>query len=806
MKVYSSLEKANLEQLASNPTSTTLGYIYFNTTTNKFRIWNGTDWKEIESDIATVSANLATEITNRTNADNAEATARANADSAEATARANGDSNEATARANADAAHAATTSSTHGVTGNIVGTSDAQTLTNKTLTGAVVSNFEDFTEQGSSPAAPVSGKRRMYVKTNGKAYLQDSTGLEKALGSGSGSGAKNYLSEGLIVGSNTNNISGDFEDGSTTGWHLGHISLDSNKNPTGSPTVGSGFDPGLTFTTISGSPLSGVYSGAYVNANPAVAGDCLISDAFYIDPSDQAKVLSLSCNYKAYSGAANMSFAGNNTGTFAVGLWDVTNSQWLGVTGAFGFDQATGVGKWTGTAQTNYNTSQLRFVLYTANSTSGACTLEVDDFVCTPQVITQGTPVTDPVNYTPTIGGAGTTSSMDLKWERIGPNIHIYGAFQTGTPTATTATLPLPSGLTAGVTSGLVRGQWWRDDAGAGNVKRGTFVVTVGSSALDFSVDTYSLADSPATTYTGSLLWAAAQFVYVDVTLPVTGWSAQTQMSSDASTAPMEAKVYLSGNVTSSGSAWTIPFDSVVYDTAGVFNTGTGGYKVPKPGYWEVSLTSNLAGGNTGSFEVYKNGSPISDGPTHAILFYQGTANNVMSGSIKVKCSAGDILTVVATGTGANIIATGTFATFSQSLGPSQIAASEKIRAKYTVSVTSIVSSPSQPFNYDQKIYDTHGAVTASAPGTGNWKFTAPRADWYKVFATNYSGGNTCIDIYKNGTPVEHIGYINASLGPDTGATEIYLLAGEYIDIRFDSSQSTGGTSYYHNHIEIAAG
>lgn len=84
MKIYGPIEKANFECLAADPSSPATGYFYFNTTSNKFRFWNGTVWKDLETDLST---------------------------------------------------HASTTA-THGVTGAIVGTTDTQTLTNKTIVAA----------------------------------------------------------------------------------------------------------------------------------------------------------------------------------------------------------------------------------------------------------------------------------------------------------------------------------------------------------------------------------------------------------------------------------------------------------------------------------------------------------------------------------------------------------------------------------------------------------------------------------------------------------------------------------------------
>lgn len=65
-----------------------------------------------------------------------------------------------------------------------------ETVTNKTLTSPVLTtptvNVILATEQGSTPSNPSAGTRKIYVKTNGKAYLLDSAGLETELGSSGG--------------------------------------------------------------------------------------------------------------------------------------------------------------------------------------------------------------------------------------------------------------------------------------------------------------------------------------------------------------------------------------------------------------------------------------------------------------------------------------------------------------------------------------------------------------------------------------------------------------------------------------------
>lgn len=67
----------------------------------------------------------------------------------------------------------------------VVTLDNTQTLTNKTLTAAKVSDFEDFTEVA-APATPGAGFIRVYGKADGKMYKKTSAGVESELG---GSGA-----------------------------------------------------------------------------------------------------------------------------------------------------------------------------------------------------------------------------------------------------------------------------------------------------------------------------------------------------------------------------------------------------------------------------------------------------------------------------------------------------------------------------------------------------------------------------------------------------------------------------------------
>jgi hypothetical protein len=141
--------------------------------------------------------------------------------------------------------------------------------------------------------------------------------------------------------------------------------------------------------------------------------------------------------------------------------------------------------------------------------------------------------------------------------------------------------------------------------------------------------------------------------------------------------------------------------------------------------------------------------------------------------------------------------------------GPSQIAASEVIAARYfTNAGQSIPNATTTLVNFDSRSYDTHGAVTT---GAGVWNFRAPASGIYELNATcSYAGNFTSsslIVIHKNGTY-----FSGAFEQPGTAAAAcrivdtIELLAGETIDVRIrqgSGSAQSLWTSPGYNYVSI---
>lgn len=111
------------------------------------------------------------------------------------------------------------------------------------------------------------------------------------------------------------------------------------------------------------------------------------------------------------------------------------------------------------------------------------------------------------------------------------------------------------------------------------------------------------------------------------------------------------------------------------------------------------------------------------------------------------------------------------------------------VAAKYLIA-DGVTTNGSTPLNAATKVYDSHNSVTT---GSG-WKFTAPVAGKYQISLHAYFGsGNEYIYVYKNGTKNTLIGLCyTATLG--AGTVELELNVGDYVDIRGNASITTAGS------------
>jgi hypothetical protein len=117
------------------------------------------------------------------------------------------------------------------------------------------------------------------------------------------------------------------------------------------------------------------------------------------------------------------------------------------------------------------------------------------------------------------------------------------------------------------------------------------------------------------------------------------------------------------------------------------------------------------------------------------------------------------------------------------------------VMAKYYHSAGTTLNSD-DIINFNSKVNDTHAAVTVGS----NWKFVAPEPGSYKIEAyiesqaTSVSAGTRWnLQLFKNGSFHEQKGRSDVEVTATqfrslTGLFEIDLVAGDYIDVRFNSN------------------
>lgn len=638
---------------------------------------------------------------------------------------------------------------------------------------------------------------------------------------GGGSG-KNYLSGITTSQSLIPNVgNGDFELGSTSGWSLFNTTV-SGSLPTGSIAVGAA---SLTsFSAIAAGQLAGSYS-LQVGTSSGTAwgsGQGFISDAFYIDNEDQAKVLTVKAYYKATSGASNLNWSGTTANNLALAIYDVTNSAWIQPAGTFGFTQSSGAGFLTATFQTTSTSTQYRVAVLNVNGTAagntGATTVVFDDFYIGPQTAPIGSAVTDWQSYqlTPTATTTnptfGTVAENEAAWRRVGGDMEIvYTYRQTSAGAAgnglylfplppgysmDTTRISLPSTLPVTTTIGYGMtqvGNGYDSTTSAVNTnfaKNGMvfpynstnlFIVNETSGAMQKA----ALSSSNVSSNFSLNPW----YITFKAKVPIAGWSSNVQMSSDTDTRVV-ALVSRSSTAQTVSTTVYKTFEIVDKDTHNAYDTSTGLYTTPVSGFYSIqgSLFNSTSLSGVHAY-VVKNGVNIAP----ASQFSVNSANSSIF-STTIYCDAGDTLGIKSSSPlVTNTSSSGNTLAIHRVSGPSVIAASETVAASYWLSAN-FAASTTVPINFDSKELDTHGAVTTSATA---WRFQAPSSGTYQIggYFTSSSSAYSTLILYKNGAAYKAISYSSSTAPFPNSAVSglIRLNAGDYIDFRPNLSATISG-------------
>ena len=602
----------------------------------------------------------------------------------------------------------------------------------------------------------------------------------------------------------------DFENGATTGWTLGNVTL-TNALPSGVPTFGSGASGNLSLSAVSSGQLAGSFSLGYVSSAATTAGNFVASSALTIDIEDQAKVLGFKFYYSVpTNGTAN--FSGTSSNSYGIAIYDVTNSAWIIPAGVFNLVQSTGVGFATGTFQTPSNMTSFRFVVYNANATVGATTLYFDDFFCGPQITPLAPAMSDWQNdLTFTPNTFGTVTNQSIWYRRVGDSMQVRGSFNCGTPGAGSAGITLPLSINPAKFPSTVNGSYIGFVAiNQASTSRNMFstgdagIVFYDGSTTNQVFISFNDGGNTFVKQNGSAISASGNNVTFDFTIPIAGWSSNSVSSADTDTRVVAAYVTAPSG-TPSSSYQTLLFGTTNFDTSGSYAPGTGIYTVPVAGKYRVFVQLDYNGSVTAGANAYvtiqKNGVDYTQGTQSA----GGNDEITPSASCIIDCKPGDTILAKSKFLGTITSPTWNSANSSMSIdrlsGPAVITATETVAAKYNSCGTTFTGATATVAVWTVKEFDTHNAYSG---GT----YTCPVSGFYEVSAfllasstTGVSAGDVIrMGLKKNGSSISSMGAVVTQVStpslPHTsfGTTMVQCNAGDTLQVEVSNGDSTFST------------
>lgn len=671
--------------------------------------------------------------------------------------------------------------------GSVDNTSDATknaavaTLANKTLTSPTLTtpviDIPTFIDQSSSPSAPSSGRRKIYSKTNGKVYHLDSAGVERELGSG-GTGVN------FITG-------GDAEGGSIFATYKDSSSAVPSDGTGGVPTISSA-------TTTSTNPLSGANSFLLTHPASNVQGEGWSVD-FTIDNANKAKVLKVEFDYLVDSGT----FVAGSSGVDSdveVYIYDVTNAQIIQPSSYKLLSKSTTIADhFSATFQTSSSSTSYRLIFHCATTSASSFVLKVDSVSVSPSQYVYGTPITDWAAWTPTGSWSTNTTYTGLK-RRVGDEYEYQVKVLTsGAPTSAALTINIAETIDL---NKLIQGGSAFENLGTGAANdSGTAytLIVAGSSANAVQVRYQSATTgaSSQVTQASPFTFGASDYVTVYFRVPILGLSSSVQMSDQTDTRIVSFSGGKSGGSQAvTGLSTDITFASEK-DTHGGWSGST--YVVKVPGDYIVNATVYSVA-SAANILVYKNSASytgILNSPANTYTSGCAFLPNLVVGDV-ISLRASTSITIA----GDSTIKFG----ISRISGPSAIAATESVNARYTNSSTSI--SGQTTVVWTNKDFDSHGAMSSGV-------YTIQSPGKYQVnsqlFVTaTYTVGNALdLIIQKNSTDYSRsrITAPTVSGGIQVWVSDIVnCVAGDTIRIQVSTAGATPSivSSTVANYVSIA--
>lgn len=628
--------------------------------------------------------------------------------------------------------------STHGISGNVVGTTDTQALTNKDIDGGTASNSNRITLPKNTKSNLDALTRKegtiVYDTTSKKSYLDNGTALIPV---GSGSGNINFLSN---------------PDGSlgTSGWIEGVYTAASR--PSGSFTAYS--SGSFSVTTTSTNPLgNGSSSILLTKASGSSKQGCAVETSFALPLSYRAKVLQIEIDYIVNSGT----FVAGSNSTDSSMIWYCAFSSDNGSTytvsepSSFKLlsNSTTISDKFRASIQTPSNATNMKLIAYVAETATAAWEVKA---VCSvsPSTYVYGSPITD---WQIISGGIAITDSAGTNvksaspvtntasWRRVGSNLELkfsyYHSATAGSLGATGAyRFYLPTGLTVD-SRPEVAGGGGNSASGfgmvGGDIGGGYWATFKPYSAQTFNYFELQVTEEQNTvrTIVGSGTGGGFNSIFAFnqanvglsgvVTFPIQGWSASVQMSdqSDTRIVNLVAQNSVASQALTNG-VTNINYLTTVKDTHGGWNGSQ--YTVQVPGDYSISACA-YSTSTSSSTQLFVNGTQFG---------YLGTNGTNVAGSgtiIYPNAKVGDVISL--RGTSFTVAPdSAQKISITRISGPSAIAATELISLTYrNSSGQSIAHNTITTLTNWTKLHDSHGCFNATtgiftAPASGTYNFS----------------------------------------------------------------------------------
>ena len=585
------------------------------------------------------------------------------------------------------------------------------------------------------------------------------------------------------------------------------------------PTVGTGGSPNTTLTQNTDTPLNSTGDFRLTKTSSASRRGEGISTDFTIASRHQGKVLQISFDYELISGTLSTDdlrvyIISNPTGSYAT-IEPVNVS----IQGSL-VSSPTVKLKHIATFQTLVNATSYRLCIHVASTSTSAYTVDFNNFRVWETVQSIGSIITEPQSYIATIrDGNGNIVSKGSNiltesgsWHREGKNLILRYNLRIGD--AGSAGIGgylflLPPGLSVDYTLAV----------GFGGLSG---VPVVGSAFISYASGQIagSVVLSGQTSHLPNALYivangatnAVGQNAYslgnsnmsygFEATVPIAGWGSNVAMSSDTGDGRL-----VSGSISGhTSTAYTtdvtkLKLNTIIKDSHGCYNTSTGDITIPISGDYVFSFIFFYSTGSQANIKIY-------NGTTWTNL-YLGQVNSSFASSQSVKIDnlrAGDVINFRFSGDITLPTATGFQIQFHRiSAGSQVIATQETVSASYYRTSTATVNALER-IEFNQRLFDSHGAVTTGSVGSNNWKFTAPMSGKYSL-SGQIIGNSGQIHLYKNNSVFIHSYTYVDSTGVASIDGVVDLLSGEWIDLRPNINNSVNGNtlsaSAYISRIEI---